>query len=78
MTIFLFIEADNTRSIACIYYIAKYEKPVIILRTIIVHQVQKLNHANALSNYCHHKIMPTLYADRCIVKKQQIISMFQF
>lgn len=54
------------------------QKMVIILRVIIVHQVQMLHHANALSNYCHHKIMPTLNAGRCVVKKQQIISMFHF
>lgn len=54
------------------------QKMAIVLRVIIVHQVQRLHHANALSNYCHHKRMPTLYAGRCVVKKQQIINMFHF
>lgn len=41
-------------------------------------EVQKLNHANALSNYVLPQIAPTFNAGRCIVTKQEIINMFHF
>lgn len=44
----------------------------------LIHQVQKLNHANALSNYCHGDRTPTFNAVRFIVKRKQIISVFHF
>lgn len=41
-----------------------------------IHHVRKLNHANALSNYCHGGRTPTFNAVKFIVKRQEIISMF--
>lgn len=41
-------------------------------------KVQKLNHANAFSNYSLPQIAPTFNAGRCIVTKQEIINMFHF
>lgn len=51
---------------------------IIYLFLALIHQVQKLNHANALSNYCHGERTPTFNAVGFIVKRQQIISAFHF
>lgn len=66
--LFSFMKADNTQSTA------KYEMLIFLFSFIKSKSLIML----MPSQISHREITPTFNAVRCIVKKQQIISMFHF